>query len=171
MAARALRRLGKDALIVLLAALVVATLMAFVPALAREARAAGQPWSATTSAFVNCVPDATPQVCDPAHEQKVRVPRGLKIKVLRLKYTAASTHCSSGRLIIFLDGKRIARTEWVQAGQDSTVELLDLTLRRRAGGRAHQFTYKIEGQTGGCNVGSVISWAGDIKLTGKKKPL
>ena len=69
-----------------------------------------------------------------------------------------------------LNGKRIARTDWVKAGEESTVELLDLTLRRRSQGRAHRFTYRIEGRFSGCNTGAVGSWAGDIKLTGKRKP-
>ena len=33
-----------------------------------------------------------------------------------------------------------------------------------------RFTYRMQGQVGGCNFGAVGSWAGDIKLSGKKKP-
>jgi hypothetical protein len=164
------RPLARSRLVaVVLTAVVCATLMAVAPLLASDARAARRPWSATTSALVNCVLDATPQVCDPSHLQKVRVSRGTRITVQRLRYTAATTHCSSARLLIYLNGARIGRTDWVDAGEDSTVELLDLTLRRRPGGKAHRFTYKVEGRTGGCNGGMVGSWAGDIKLSGSKR--
>src|SRR5688572_20750428 len=79
-------------------ALIAAALLTVVPLLASDARAAAKPWSSTTSAFVICAVDATLQICDPAHVHKVSVPQGKKIHVTRLRYTAASTHCSSGRL-------------------------------------------------------------------------
>jgi hypothetical protein len=151
-------------------ALIAAALLTVVPFLAPDARAAGQPWSSTTSAFVTCVVDSTPQRCDPAHVQKVLVPNGKKIRVAKLRYTAATTHCSSGRLLIKLDGETIGRTDWVDAGEKSEVELLDVTLHRRPGGKPHKFTYKMQGKLGGCNSGAVGSWAGDIKLSGNKKP-
>ena len=151
-------------------ALIAAALLTVVPVLASDARAAAKPWSSTTSAFVICAVDASLQICDPAHLHKVFVPQGKKIHVTRLRYTAASTHCSSGRLLIRLDGKSIGRTDWVDAGQESTVDLLDVTLHRRPNGKPHKFTYRMQGRPGGCNVDRVGSWAGDIKLSGKKKP-
>ena len=172
MAVRTQRRSLGDVAVVILAAIVIATLMAFTPILARSARAAGQPWSATTSALVKpCTADATPLICEPAHLQTIKVPRGKRIDVQRLRYTAAPGHCIDTRLLIDLNGKRIGKTDWVKATEESTVELLDLTLRRRSRGRAHRFTYKAEGRftPGGCNVGKVDSWAGDIKLIGLKK--
>ena len=118
----------------------------------------------------SALPDATPQVCDPAHVQKVVVPSGKKIHVTKLRYTAAATHCSPGRLLIAVDGKSLGRTDWVNALEESTVELLDVTLRHRNGGKPHRFSYKMQGKVDGCNIGAVGSWAGDIKLSGKKKP-
>ena len=150
-------------------AMITAVVLSVIPLLASDA-AAAQQWSSTTSATVFCALDSTPQVCNPAHVQKVFVPSGKKIHVTKLRYTAATTHCSPGRLLIALDGKSLGRTDWVNAGEESTVELLDVTLRHRNGGKPHRFTYKMQGKAEGCNAGTLLSWAGDIKLSGRKKP-
>jgi hypothetical protein len=100
---------------------------------------------------------------------KVRVPAGKRIKVKRLRYEASAQHCSSGRILIKLTGANVGKTDWVDAGEDTTVELLDLTLRHRKGGKAHRFTYRFQGKIGGCNTGLVGSWLGGIKLSGSKR--
>ena len=151
----------------------IALLLAGSMIAAPVSAAGGQPWSSTTTIElpgIQCDVDSTPQVCDPAHVHRVQVPQGKKIHVTKLRYTAAGTHCSSGRLLIALNGRVIGRTDWVDAGEQSDVELLDVTLRRRANGTKHKFSYKMQGKEGGCNLGFVGSWAGDVKLSGRKKP-
>ena len=158
-------RVGKIAL--LGSTLLLAATLSGAPASA----AGGQPWSSTKEVpLALCAVDSSPQVCDPAQVQKIRVGPGKKIHVTRLRYTAATTHCSPGRLLISLNGRSLGATDWVEAGQETTVELLDVTLRHRRGGKAHKFSYRMQGKVGGCNSGAVGSWAGDIKLSGKKQP-
>ena len=64
---------------------------------------------------------------------------------------------------------RSPRRTGVDAGQDTTVEHLDLTLHHRQRDKANKFKYRMEGKFGGCNSGLVGSWAGDITLVGTKK--
>jgi len=112
---------------------------------------------------VNCRSDSTPQICDPPKKLKIRVRHG-KVRIKRLRYVASTEHCSSGRVLVSLDGERIGRTDWVNAGERATVDDLKVTLHH---GR-HTFAFRIQGRTGGCNVGSVVSWGGKIKLSGRK---
>lgn len=122
--------------------------------------------SYSTGAFtIECkTGDSTPQICDPAEKLKVRVGRG-KVRIKQLRYVASTEHCSPGRVLVSLDGKGIGRTDFVNAGEQATVDDLKVTLDR---GR-HKFGFRIEGKTGGCNAGAVGSWGGKIKLKGSKK--
>lgn len=113
---------------------------------------------------IDCKTDGTPQVCDPPEKLKVRVGRR-KVRIKQLRYVAATEHCSAGRVLVSLDGKPIGRTDFVNAGEQATVDDLKVTLDR---GR-HKFGFRIEGKTGGCNAGAVGSWGGKIKLKGSKR--
>jgi hypothetical protein len=108
--------------------------------------------------------DSTPQVCDPPEKLRVRVGRRA-VRIKRLRYVASSKHCSAGRVLVSLDGKAIGHTDFVNAGEKAAVDGLKVTLGK---GR-HTFAFRIEGKTGGCNVGYVGSWGGKITLTGAKK--
>lgn len=155
-----------------LAGLMLASFLTLAPDLAPETRAVGRFWSSTTvTPVLFCVKDATPQICDPAHLHMIAVPRGKKIRVTRLRYTAANTHCSDARLIYSLNGRVLGKTDWVAAGQNTTVEVLAVTLRRRKGGTPHRFAYRAQGRPGGCNGGLVGTWAGEIRLSGSKSNL
>lgn len=153
---------------VIIAGMACVVALAVTPVLSSDTRAGSQSWRSTSEAFVTCVADTTPQVCDPAHTHRVRVKPGVRVHVTRLRYQAASTHCSPGRLRVSLNGRKIGLTDWVEAGEESTVEGLDVTLRPRADGKPHRFKVKMEGKTEGCNVGFLGSWAGDITLKGTK---
>jgi hypothetical protein len=120
----------------------------------------------STGPFViNCdTSDSTPQVCDPPEKLRVKVKEGTKVRIKRLRYRAAAEHCSPGRVLISLDGERIGRTDWVNAGEQATVEDLKVTLHP---GR-HRFAFRIKGRPEGCNVGYVGSWGGKITLKGEK---
>lgn len=125
-------------------------------------------WTRSTGSFViQCTSDRTPQRCDPPRVLKVRVARGTRKVVRHVRYVAANTHCSSARVLISHKGKRIGRTDWVEAGESSTRDDLDVTLERKANGKAHRFKFRVQGRTGGCNTGVVGSWGGEIQLSGR----
>jgi hypothetical protein len=130
---------------------------------ATQAMASERVRYSTGKFVVNCTPDSTPQVCDPPKRLKVRVRHG-KIKIKRLRYVAATEHCSAGRVRVSLDGDAIGHTDYVNAGEQAIVDDLRVTLDR---GR-HRFAFRIQGKTGGCNVGSVASWGGKIILKGTR---
>lgn len=142
----------------------VATLGAVGPS------AAATPWSSTRTASVTCdAGDATPQLCDPAYVHNVFVGRGKTIVVKRIRYQAAEAHCSSARIHVYRNGKKVGATGWVAAGEVAVIKDLSITLHRRAGGKPHRFTYRAQGRTEGCNTGYVGGWGGSFKLSGVKK--
>ena len=114
----------------------------------------------TGSFVVTCT--STGQICNPPQKLKLKVTNGDGVRVKRLRYQAATTHCSPGRILISLDGERIGRTGFVQAGERAIVDDLKVTLDK---GR-HKFAFRMEGKLGGCNVGAVGSWGGKITLIG-----
>jgi len=121
--------------------------------------------SYSTGAFaVDCKTDSAPQICDPPEKLRVRAGRR-KIRIKELRYVASTRHCSAGRVLISLDGKAIGRTDFVDAGEKTTVEDLKVTLDRGT----HRFGFRAEGKTGGCNAGAVGSWGGKITLKGSKR--
>ena len=140
-----------------------ATLALALPAQGQDSR-----WTRSTGSFViQCnTGDSTPQRCDPPEKLNVRVARGTRKVVRRLRYTAATTHCSSARVLINLNGERIGRTDWVEAGESSTRDDLHVTLKRKHG-KVHRFKFRVQGRTGGCNTGVVGSWGGEIQLSGR----
>ena len=101
------------------------------------------------------------QVCDPPRRLTVRVKQASR--VTRITYRAASTHCSSARILVYLGGKRVDRTDWVDAGETTTIEKTDIRLKADT---TYRFDFRVEGRTGGCNAGRVGSWGGTIKLKG-----
>jgi hypothetical protein len=141
-----------------LAAVAVLVVLAAAPATASK-----RVRYSTGQFVINCAPDGTPQICDPPEKLKVRV-RHHKVRIKRLRYVAATTHCSAGRVLVSLDGDRIGRTDYVNAGERATVDDLKVTL---APGR-HKFGFRIQGKTGGCNAGAVVSWGGKITLKGRR---
>lgn len=114
--------------------------------------------------IINCnTADSTPQVCDPPKKLSVEVKAG-KVHIERIRYRAATTHCSAARVLISLDGDSIGHTDWVNAGEDGTVDHLKVTLDRGT----HRFAFRAKGRVGGCNTGVVGSWGGKIKLKGDR---
>ena len=61
-------------------------------------------------------------------------------------------------------GDSIGHTDYVNAGEQATVDDLKVILKEGT----HKFQFRVQGKTGGCNVGFVGSWGGTITLTGKK---
>ena len=118
----------------------------------------------TGSFTINCKADGTPQVCDPPESLQVRV-KNHRVRIKQLRYVASTAHCSAGRVLVALDGDAIGRTDFVNAGEQATVDDLRVTL----GKGKHTFQFRIEGRTGGCNVGAVGSWGGKITLKGSRR--
>ena len=139
--------------------------MASLVVLAASSGAASKPVSYSTGPFVvNCrTPDRTPQRCDPPKKLRVRVRHGT-VQINRLRYVAATEHCSAARVLVSLDGNEIGRTDFVNAGEQATVDDLRANLHP---GR-HTFAFRVKGKTGGCNTGFVGSWGGKITLNGTK---
>ena len=126
--------------------------------------AAAEPVSYSTGQFViNCRTDGSPQICDPPEKLKVKV-KSDKVQIKHLRYVAATTHCSAGRVLVRLDGDKVGQTDYVNAGEEAIVDDLKVTLHPGT----HKFAFRIQGKTGGCNVGSVGSWGGKITLKGTK---
>lgn len=133
--------------------------------LAASAAAASAPVSYSTGKFVvDCrTTDQTPQVCDPSKKLKVRVQHGT-VRIKRLRYVASTEHCSRARVLVSLDGDAIGKTDYVNAGEQATVDDLRVTLEKGL----HRFGFRVKGRTGGCNSGFVGSWGGKITLEGTK---
>lgn len=76
-------------------------------------------------------------------------------------FDAPEAHCRSGRLLVSLDGQEVARLRFVSARERSS-----LRKRIRVPPGTHAFELCFEGRPGGCNVGYVSSWGGEITLKG-----
>ncbi len=118
-------------------------------------------FTASTGSFIiTCT--STGQICDPPQTLMVGDPvKALKVR--KFIYTASAEHCSSGRVLIELDGTLIGRMRFV-AGRETTT--LRKKLRLVPG--IHTFAFRIEGKVGGCNIGYVGSWGGIITVSGRR---
>lgn len=76
---------------------------------------------------------------------------------LKMEFELSRGACSKVRLHIFIDGKPVRQTEFI----DDTTGLLDLG--PVSSGR-HTLTLSPEGQLGGCNSGTLGSWGGALTL-------
>jgi hypothetical protein len=78
-----------------------------------------------------------------------------------ITYTTAATHCSSGLLHVLRNGRQIAKTGRLAAGQQT--ERLVTHVRLPKG--ATTLGFQAQGLVGGCNVGRVFSWGGKVTVT------
>lgn len=79
--------------------------------------------------------------------------------VLRARFTAAPTHCSSIRVHLLVDGAEKTVTEFLPAGQGTAmIDLGPVT----AG--YHVLGVRAEGTVGGCNSGQLRSWGGELEI-------
>lgn len=93
-------------------------------------------------------------------------------RVLTLQYFVGSLHCSSIRLHIMLDGIEVALTDWLGYSGDPnrhpmSSERIDLS---PISGK-HVVTLSPEGKVGGCNIGTLESWQGIVKMRTSKSLL
>jgi hypothetical protein len=132
--------------------------------LATEGAACAEKFVVSTGPFfVQCT--STGQVCDPPQTLAIGDP-SRRMKVKKFFYTASSAHCSAGRLLIDLDGVFVGRMKFVAGSEHAT-----LRKRLRLEPGEHTLAFRFEGRVGGCNVGSVSSWAGEIAVRGKRRAL
>ena len=102
------------------------------------------------------------QVCDPPVTMAVGDP-GRPVTLRKIVYTAAAEHCSAGRLLVDLDGRQVTKLRFV-VGRERTSR----RRRLRLSPGSHTLAFRLEGKVGGCNVGYVASWGGEITLTGRR---
>ena len=141
---------------------IMMALMGLVSLLTVEGAARAEKFVVSTGPFVvQCT--STGQVCDPPQTLVIGDPTR-RMKVKKFLYTAASAHCSAGRLLIELDGVFVGRMRFV-AGSDHAT--LRKRLRLKPG--EHTLAFRFEGRVGGCNTGTVASWGGEIAVRGKRK--
>jgi hypothetical protein len=83
--------------------------------------------------------------------------------VRKFIYDAAAAHCSSGRILIELDGRPVGKMRFVNRNEQAT-----LRKRLRLAAGTHTFAFRFEGKVGGCNVGAVSGWGGQISVVGRQ---
>ena len=111
--------------------------------------------------FVTCT--NTGQLCDPPFSVPVEIG-----SVLQVQYFVRSTHCSSVRVHLFVDGTLKVTTGflgWVGAPSPFAELPLDTGLvdLGPVSPGAHLISVQVEGQVSGCNVGKPFSWGGSLK--------
>ena len=104
------------------------------------------------------------QVCDPPQTLAVGDPTRT-LKVRKFVYESPGQHCSTGRILIELDGRQVAKMKNV-ARLETTTKRLRKALRLRPG--PHTFAFRFEGKVGGCNTGAVSGWGGTITVFGRR---
>src|SRR5678809_231660 len=124
-------------------------------ALASAAAARAEKFTVSTGEFgINCVGQA--QLCEPPATLVVGDP-AKRVKLRKLVYVASSAHCSSGRLLIDLDGAPFGKMKFVVGKETST-----LNKRRTLKPGLHTLAFRFEGRVGGCNTGAVAGWGGNV---------
>lgn len=110
--------------------------------------------------------------CGPATQQECEPPADFTFNItestdLIFDYTVASTHCSSVRLHVSIDGQPVLSSDflgWPGDPNDRPLQITQVSLGPVTPG-AHTINLLAEGQRGGCNAGSLESWGGDITVT------
>jgi hypothetical protein len=105
---------------------------------------------------------STGQICDPP-ETLVVGDAAKRLRVKKFVYVASAAHCSSGRILIQLDGRAVGKMPFVSRNQQAT-----LRKRLRLAPGSHTFAFRFEGKVGGCNVGTVSGWGGQISVLGRR---
>ncbi len=105
---------------------------------------------------------STGQVCDPP-ETLVVGDAAQDMTVRRIIYDASNAHCSSGVVLIAIDGRATATLRFATRKDRAT---LHKRIRVLAG--LHTFAFRFVGHTGGCNAGAVGSWGGTITVIGRR---
>jgi hypothetical protein len=125
-----------------------------VPALGKNRTSTG---TFTTGSFaVTCT--STGELCNPPENLSFRLPRpGTLTSII---YTTPATHCSAVLLHVLRNGRQIARTGRLPAGQQTERLVTDVRLPRGE----TTLGFQAQGFVGGCNVGRVFSWGGKVTV-------
>ena len=112
--------------------------------------------------FISCTTSG--QMCDPPFSTTVQTD-----SILRVQYFVPHSHCSPLRLHISVDGTPVLTTAslgWF--GAPTPFNALPLTTGIVNLGPVspgtHTISTQAEGQIGGCNTGTLVSWAGDVQI-------
>lgn len=110
--------------------------------------------------LVSCT--STGQVCEPAETLAVDV-TSKKLKIKKITYETPAGHCSSGRILISVDGRQVARTKFLGRLETTSVKPKKLKLPQGE----HTLGFQFEGRPGGCNTGFVSSWGGIVVISAR----
>jgi hypothetical protein len=114
----------------------------------------------TTGQFVvNCT--STGQVCSPAKQLTVTPPR--RGRVTSVRYTTSPQHCSALVVQVVRNGKVLATSHRIEAGDQTEVFSMSIPVPKGAS----KLGFRAKGFLGGCNTGRVGSWGGRITVTVK----
>ena len=80
--------------------------------------------------------------------------------VIRVNFTARSTHCSDIQIDFFVDGELKERSDFLAAEMSTG----DCDLGLAAAG-THTLELQATGRVGGCNSGALWSWGGTLEVT------
>jgi len=131
-----------------------------VSAAPATARTGTQTLTFTTGQFVvNCTSNG--QRCSPPKKLTFRL--GRHGTLTSIKYTTAATHCSAVVLRVLRNGRQIAKTGRLEAGQSTERLVTSIGLTRGV----TTLSFQAQGFVGGCNTGYVGSWGGKITITVK----
>ncbi len=101
---------------------------------------------------VNCTSGG--QLCEPAYSTSVNTS-----SLLQAEFVASTTHCSSIKVHIFVDGSLVQISGALAPGESTG----PLNFGPVTPG-THLLSVQAEGVPGGCNVGTLGSWGGDLTI-------
>jgi hypothetical protein len=117
---------------------------------------AGSPVHAVTTTYsidIVCTPPAD-QVCNPIFSTTIS-----SADILRLQFTAASTNCSAITLAFQEDGFDVYYSDQLGPGDSTPMVNVGPVIPG-----THVLTVQATGVEGGCNVGTLESWAGTLTV-------
>jgi hypothetical protein len=117
---------------------------------------AGSPEHAVTTTYavdVTCSPVSS-QGCDPPYATSIS-----SADILQLQFTAASTNCSAITVDFFVDGFIVYTSDQLGPGDSTPLVSVGPVIPG-----THELTAQATGIEGGCNVGTLDSWGGTLKV-------
>jgi len=102
---------------------------------------------------------STGQVCSPPERLRLTPPRHGTMTTVR--YTTSAEHCSAVALQVVRNGKVLATSGRLEAGEQTETFSTDIHVPKGPS----KIGFRAKGFVGGCNAGSLGSWGGKITVT------